>query len=541
MDPLWITAAFALGFAAQQGGLPPLVGFLMAGFVLKALGAEAGPLLDAIADMGVTLLLFCIGLKLKVKTLLRPEIWAGAGIHMVITILVFGTGLLVLGHTAAAFFPPLAFHHCLLIAFALSFSSTVFAVKVLEERAEATSFHGKVAVGILIVQDLLAVLFLTASTGKLPALWALPVVAGLFAIRPLLMQLMDRSGHGELMILCGFLLALVVGADLFERIGLKADLGALFVGVLLAPHPKAPELAKHLLGFKDFFLIGFFLSIGLAGLPTLADLGAAVLLAAAVPAKAALFFFLLTRFNLRARTALLASLSLANYSEFGLIVGAIAAANGWIGGEWLTITAVALSLTFVAAAPLNTHADRLYRRFATWLKPLETANRHPTDAPIDPGGARIAVFGMGRLGTSAYDAMAARHGEVVVGVDFDHATVEHHRSEGRNVIFGDPTDPDFWARTRPDRSVRLAMLALPKQAANLAAARQVRANGFTEMIAATAMFEDEIPQLEEAGVDKAFNIFSEAGLGFADHAGELLADQAGLAKGDEALKGPAGK
>ena len=539
MDPLWITAAFALGFAAQQGGLPPLVGFLTAGFVLKALGAEGGPLLASVADMGVTLLLFCIGLKLKIKTLLRSEIWAGAGIHMGITIVVFGAVLFGLGLAGTAFATPLNLRTCLLIAFALSFSSTVFAVKVLEERGETTAFHGKVAIGILIVQDLLAVLFLTASTGKLPSLWALPVVAGLFVIRPLLMLLMDRSGHGELMILCGFLMALVVGSHLFERVGLKADLGALFIGVLLAPHPKAPELAKHLLGFKDFFLIGFFLSIGLAGLPTLADLGTAVLLAAVVPAKAALFFFLLTRFNLRARTALLASLSLANYSEFGLIVGAIAAAKGWIGAEWLTITAVALALTFVAAAPLNTHADRLYRRFAAWLKPFETANRHPTDASIDPGGARIAVFGMGRLGTGAYDAMVARHGDVVVGVDFDHATVEHHREEGRNVIFGDPTDPDFWARTRPDRNVRLAMLAMPQQAANLAAARQVRAKGFAEMIIATALYEDEIPRLEEAGVDKAFNIYSEAGLGFADHGGELLAHHARQARMNETPGGNA--
>jgi len=522
VDPLWISAAFLFGFAARQVGLPPLVGFLLAGFTLNSLGVAGGSLLANIADMGVTLLLFTIGLKLRVKSLLRPEIWAGTGVHMVITVVVFGAGLYALGLAALTGFTSLDLKQSFLVAFALSFSSTVFAVKVLEERAEMASFHGRVAIGILIMQDLLAVIFLTVSTGKLPSLWSLLAVPGLFLLRPVLMLLMDRSGHGELMILCGFLMALVFGAGLFDLVGLKADLGALFVGILLAPHAKAPELAKHLLGFKDFFLIGFFLSIGLSGVPTPTTVAAALLLVAVMPFKAALFFLLLTRFKLRARTAVLASLNLANYSEFGLIVGAIAAANGWIGAEWLMITAIALSLTFVLAAPLNVHADRLYQRFSGTLRRFETRTRHPTDAPIDPGQAQIAVFGMGRLGTSAFDALVERYGDVVIGVDFDHETVRRHQAQGRNVIFGDPTDPDFWARTRPDRKLRLTLLAMPKQNANLAAARQVRAKGFTDLLAATALFDDEIPALEAAGVDTAFHFYTEAGIGFAAHADELL-------------------
>ena len=522
MDPLWILAAFLFGFVVRQIGLPPLVGFLMAGFALNAAGIEGSPLLENVADMGVTLLLFSIGLKLRIKSLLKPEIWAGAGIHMVISVLLFGAAMYALGIAGMAYFGPLDVKLALMVAFALSFSSTVFAVKVLEERAEMASFHGRVAIGILIMQDLLAVIFLTASTGKLPSLWAVLVVPGLFLIRPVLMRLIDRSGHGELMILCGFLMALVFGAGLFELVGLKADLGALFIGILLAPHAKASEMAKHLLGFKDFFLIGFFLSIGLSGVPTLATFGVALLFVAVMPVKVALFFILLTRFKLRARTALLASLNLANYSEFGLIVGAIATGNGWIDAQWLTVIAIALSLTFILAAPLNTHADRIYQRFGKTLRRFETNTRHPTDAPIDVGGAVIAVFGMGRLGTCAYDAMVERHGAVVIGVDFDHETVAYHQKAGRRVVFGDPTDPDFWARALAISQTRLTMLATPSQTANLAAVKQLRSKGFTGMIAATALFDDEIPDLEKAGVDAAFNLYGEAGLGLADHANELL-------------------
>ena len=186
-----------------------------------------------------------------------------------------------------------------------------------------SSLHGRVSIGILIMQDIFAVVFLTVSSGKIPSVWALAIPVALFVVRPILMAIMNRVGHGELLVLCGFFLAIVVGAMGFELVGLKADLGALILGVLVSNHPKASELAKSLYSLKDLFLVGFFLTIGPSGAPSLQTIGIALLLVAVVPLKAALFFFLLTKFRLRARTALLSSLSLANYSEFGLIVGAI--------------------------------------------------------------------------------------------------------------------------------------------------------------------------------------------------------------------------
>ena len=363
MNPgIWIVFAFIFGFAAKQVGLPPLVGFLVTGFVLNAMGMREGAVVVELSDMGVTLLLFSIGLKLHLRSLIRPEVWAGALIHIVITVMVFGLGIFALAVGGISLFSGLDVKVSLLVAFALSFSSTVFAVKVLEEKAEMTSLHGRVAIGILIVQDILAVLFLTASAGKLPSPWALLVPVVLFAIRPLLMKILDRCGHGELLILFGMIAALVIGAAGFELVGLKPDLGALILGVLIADHPKASELAKSLFSFKEIFLIGFFLKIGLSGAPSFEALGIAALFVLVVPFKVALFFLLLTRFKLRARTSLLGSFSLANYSEFGLIVGAIGTANGWIGNEWLVIIAIALSATFVLASPLNTAAHSIYAR-----------------------------------------------------------------------------------------------------------------------------------------------------------------------------------
>ena len=99
MEPAFLAIAFVLGFVARQVGLPPLVGFLAAGFALKALGFQSGPLLAQIADLGVILLLFSIGLKLKISTLLKPEVWAGASLHMAATVV--GFGLLIFALSAA--------------------------------------------------------------------------------------------------------------------------------------------------------------------------------------------------------------------------------------------------------------------------------------------------------------------------------------------------------------------------------------------------------------------------------------------------------
>jgi predicted Kef-type K+ transport protein len=527
MDPLLILIAFVFGFAVYRVGLPPLVGYLIAGFVLQALGIQGGENLEVIADMGVLLLLFTIGLKLKLKTLARPEIWAGASIHNLITVIGFGAVIFALGSAGFSAFAGLDFKLSLLVAFALSFSSTVFAVKALEDRGEMGSLHGRVSIGILIMQDIFAVLFLTFSTGKIPSPWAIVLVGGLIAARPLLIAMLNRVGHRELLLLFSIFLALGLGAAGFDFVRLKPDLGALFIGILIAGHPKAEEMSNALLSIKDLFLVGFFLNIGLAGAPTLQALGIASVLTVAVIFKAGLFFLLLSRFKLRARTALLATLSLANYSEFGLLVAAIAVKNGWIGPEWLITIAIALSISYIVASPLNSAAHRLYERWSQHLRPFETKTRHPDDQPLDPGDAEIAVFGIGRIGTAAYDDMRSRFGEIVIGIDFSSEVVEKHRQAGRNVIVGDATDHDFWERAIAGDSGKFhtVILAMPDHNANMNALEELTRRQFNGKIAVTAMFDDEVDQLKQAGAHATYNIYAEAGFGFAEHVSQIVGNE----------------
>lgn len=507
--------AFAFGLMFRYINLPPMVGFLVAGFILHLLGAENDAFLLAVADMGVTLLLFTIGLKLRIGTLARAEIWATTGLHMIASI-GFGVAmLLALGWAGVLLFDGLDFSSALIVAFALSFSSTVFAVKTLEDRGSLVSRYGQVAIGVLVMQDIAAVIFLAVSTGKLPSPWALGLLL-LIPGRHLLGYLMNASGHRELLTVFGFVMALG-GAALFELVGMKGDLGALIVGVLLAHHAKASELAKNLMSFKDVFLVCFFLTIGLTGLPTWDAAAAALILLAVVPLKILLFIYLLTRFRLRARGATFGGLVLGNYSEFGLIVAAIAIGADWLAADWLTVVALALSASFLFASPLNVSANELYLRYRSRLTRLEQAERLPGDEDINLAGNRILVFGMGRIGRAAYDEMAPHVEGQIIGIDLDEAEVARNVEDGRNAVLGDATNPEFWSRlsATPHREIEMILLAMPHHMANLDAAKRLRERGYQGPIVATALYPDQEEDLKANGIDEVFNIYAEAGTGAA--------------------------
>lgn len=514
-DVTWISLAFVLGFLVRIVNLPPLVGFLATGFVLNYLGITSGETLQKLADLGITLLLFTVGLKLNLKVLIRPQVWAVTVLHISIIIAVFGSLILALALMSVSLFSGLDLKISLVLAFALSFSSTVFVVKSLEDKGKMKSLHGRIAIGILVMQDLAAVIFLAISAGKLPSIWALLLFL-LIPLRPLLHHLLQKTGHGELLILYGLVLALG-GAELFELAGIKDDLGALVMGVLISTHPKSTEMAKSMMSFKDLFLVGFFLSIGMTGKLSPETLIIGLFLVPFLFIKSALFFTLMTRFKLRARTSLLASLNLANYSEFGLIVAAISVSNGWMDAQWLVVLAIALSLSFVIAAPLNNIDDKIYSQFrAFWMK-FQCKERLPDDMLLNTLGSTIAIFGMGRVGSGAYDKMREHHGETVVGIDFDSYQVKEHQLKGRKVLHGDPSDADFWEKIEQDHSIELVMLALPNLQANLDALEQLQRISFSGRIAAIARFPDEVKLLKQSGATAVFNIYTEAGVGFADH------------------------
>lgn len=514
-DVTWISLAFALGFLAKLINLPPLVGFLATGFILNYLGITSGETMQKLADLGITLLLFTVGLKLNLKILIKPQVWAVTVLHMSVIIVLFGMSIFGLVIMEVSIFSGLDLKSTLMLAFAFSFSSTVFVVKSLEDRGEMKSLHGRIAIGILVIQDLAAVIFLAASVGKLPSIWALLLFL-LIPLRPIFHYVLQKIGHGELLVLYGLVLALG-SAELFEIGGVKGDLGALVMGVLISTHPQSIEMAKSMMSFKDLFLVGFFLTIGMSGTLSLEVLMIGLLLVPFILIKSAFFFKLLTSFKLRARTSLLSSLNLANYSEFGLIVIAIGVSNHWMKADWLVVLAIALSFSFIIAAPLNNIDDKLYSQFRLFWMKFQRAERLPDDMLLDTLNSTIAIFGMGRVGSGAYDKMRENYGETVVGIDFDTYRVKKHQQKGRKVLHGDPSDADFWEKIEQDHSIKLVMLALPNLLANKDALEQLRRISFPGRITAIARYPEEVKILEQLGATAVFNIYTEAGVGFANH------------------------
>lgn len=520
-----VILALLAGVAARTVSLPPMVGYLAAGFALIPLQRFWPEMADInfepLVNIGVTLLLFCIGLKLQLQTLLRPFVWAVTCIHMSLLVLLFFALLVVLKTVGWTLLADVSWEQSLTIGFALSFSSTVFAVKVLEERGEMASMHGKAAIGVLVMQDIFAVAYLTVISGTIPSVYA-PVVLLLIPARGLLVALLKRSGHAELLVLAGIAIA-YGGYGLFEAVGLKGDLGALFIGAVLASSDKGKELAKALLTIKDLLLVGFFLSIGQYGLPSGDAWLMALLLVALVLIKPLLFFVLFARFKLRAQTSLFGALSLNHYSEFGLIVLAIAVQQGVLPETWLVILALALSFSFVVSSLINLQSNKLYSNMNHKLRRFQTTGRVAEQQPIDIGKAEILVMGMGRLGTGAYDYLKGSYGDTLVGFEENILKVDDHSRKGRSVLVGDASDRDLWQRL-PITQVKQVILALSNHSETVLVTNMLRELGYTGTIAAVAKFDDHLQELKELGVI-AFNYYSEAGAGFAEHVVSTLQEK----------------
>ena len=474
--------------------------------------AQTGPILDYVANLGVLILLFTVGLKLKLRQIGEPHVVGVSLLHFALSVALFTP-------IARLLFTP-DWTIALLVGIALAFSSTVLAAKMLEAKREMGNFHGRTAIGILIVQDIIALVVLAVFSGKVPEPWALLIFA-VPLLRPVLYRLLDLAGHDEVLILAGMAFALVIGGYGFELIGLKGEIGALVMGLLLSNHPRASELSNSLWSLKELFLVGFFLSIGMSGLPDWNAVVFALVVGVLLPLKAVAFFLLLVAFRLRVRTAFLSSLALGVYSEFGLIVAAgIPAAEPFI-----VPLAIAVSVSFLIGAPLNRLAHPLFERFEHRLQRFERPTRHPDEQPTDLGDADVLIFGMGRTGSAAYEALSEA-GLRPVGLDADAYKARAHGEAGRNVVFADAEDSNFWTGVGLDR-IKAAVLAMDDLEAKLIATRTLRAKGFTGPIVSHALHDEHVDRINDAGASRTYLTMREAGRSLAGHAIEATrADRA---------------
>ncbi|MDX1619157.1 MAG: cation:proton antiporter family protein [Balneolaceae bacterium] len=498
MDILWVGVAFLAGMLVSKIKLPPLVGYLAAGGILAWGGYEGGELLHEISHLGVLFLLFTVGLHLRFKNIIRPEVLGAGSLHLLITTAIFLPVCFLFGYSAIP---------AVIIALVLGFSSTVLAAKNLERRKELGAYHGRVAIGILILQDLVAIVLLALTGGSAPSPWSLALL-GIPLLRPAAIKLVELSGEEELKLLFGLMLA-IGGGSLFGALGLSSELGALVAGMLLSGHRQADELSQKLWALKEAFLVGFFLEVGLSGLPSLNDFYLVLAGLLILPLKAALFYGFFLVFKLRARTSFLATISLTSYSEFMLIAGSVAASAGLIPNGVIVGFALLVAISFALNAPLSIWEEQIWAGMESFLSRFQRDVKHPDQLSPSLGAAEYLVVGMGNAGRAAYDRLKSENKQVV-GMDIDPARIEDNLKAGRRVVYGDMQDTELW-RDMDLSSIRAVMIVLGTPEAKVNATRQMRERGFKGNIYALTMREDEFADLKDAGASAVCIPITQAG------------------------------
>jgi predicted Kef-type K+ transport protein len=521
IDALWLSIAFLSGLAMRKVSLPPLIGFLATGFFLNYFGFTDGNLQEVIAtlsDLGITLLLFTIGLKIKLSELFKKEVLVTTSVHMLLSTMGIGGVLFLLSYFSLPLFEGISLESAIVIGIALSFSSTVFIIKSLEQRGEITSRHGRFAIGVLIIQDLFAVLLLTFSKTEWPSIWVLTLPVYLYVVHFVLSRLLSHTGHGELLTVFGFFAPFIAGALAFDLVDLKYDLGALIVGMLLVKHDRSEELYDRMMSYKDFFLVGFFINIGLQGVPTWNNLVLAVILLVFVFFKGLLFFKLFSFFDLRARSNFLTSMHLSNYSEFGLIVGAVAVSSGLLTSDWLVTIALTMSFSFLLSSPVVERSYEIFERFKDRLQSWNRTSLEIDSQPFISGKVKYVVAGLGSIGMPAFLRLSEDLPRYVIGVDYNQDKINQMKEDGFDVVWGDTTDRDFWEESNWT-GVEFVILTMSDFASNSNSLKQInKLNNRSFKIAVISHYEDEKAKLEELGADFIYNYKTEVGEDFAEHA-----------------------
>eukprot|EP00820_Chromera_velia_P001635 Cvel_2879.t1-p1 / transcript=Cvel_2879.t1 / gene=Cvel_2879 / organism=Chromera_velia_CCMP2878 / gene_product=K( ) efflux antiporter 5, putative / transcript_product=K( ) efflux antiporter 5, putative / location=Cvel_scaffold113:127129-128754(-) / protein_length=542 / sequence_SO=supercontig / SO=protein_coding / is_pseudo=false len=501
---------------------PLIVSFIAVGILAgpSALNiARSDEYIDLLAELGIAVLLFLVGLKLDlnlVRTLGPVALMTGLGQVAFTTIFGFLIGL------ALGLDPVTAIY----VAIALTFSSTIIIVKLLSDKREIDSLHGRIALGFLIVQDIVVVLAMImlsaigvgaqsdsalADIASVFGYGALMLVAiGLF-IRYLANPLMERlSRSPELMISFAIGWAALLAA-LGHYFGFGKELGGLLAGVSLASTPFREAIAARLAALRDFLLLFFFIALGASlDLGVLGDnIGAALVFSVFVLVGNPLIVLaIMGAMGYRRRTGFLAGLTVAQISEFSLIFMAMGVSIGHVAGDAMGLVTLVGLITIAASTYMITWSHQLYGMVEPLLAPFERTGAGGEEDGWRPraGNADAIVFGLGRYGLTIAEELGEA-GLTVLGVDFDPDAVRQARARGIPVMFGDATDPEFVAHLPLD-GVRWAVSAVPEHDTGIthddprrSLMRALADAGYAGRIAVAVHSEAGRQRLEKAGAD----------------------------------------
>jgi monovalent cation:proton antiporter-2 (CPA2) family protein len=429
---------------ARLGAVP---GFLVAGVVVGPSGLAAIDNVSEIrylAEIGVVLLLFVIGIELKPSRLwlMRRQVFGLGSAQVLFTGAVLGAAALLIFAM-----PPST---AILVGPALALSSTAFVLQILASQKLLTTQYGRSSIAVLLLQDLavvplLALIPLLAAPGKSigadvglallesVAILALVVVAGRYLLHPLLHRV-ARAGSPEVFTASAVLI--VLGAAMAtEHAGLSMAMGAFLAGLLISESAYRHQVMAEIQPFRGLLLGLFFMSMGMSfnlGLLLANPLGAILLTAMLIALKVAILLPLSRLFGLSWRPALAVALLLAQSGEFALVLFALAWQKGLLTGAMFEQLLLVVLLSMMVTPVLAHFAHRLV------AIPQSSAAQGAEEEPH--AAAPIVLVGFGRVGHRIGEILA-RAGQPFVALDSDPALIARYRGRGNPVYFGDMRSP----------------------------------------------------------------------------------------------------
>lgn len=528
-NPFYETA-FVLLVSAIVGAIglwlrqPLIVAFIAVGILVgpSAFGwVIPSEDMELLAELGIALLLFVVGLKLDlhlIQSMGSVALATGLGQVAFTSIVGFLISLL-LGFT------PLTAGY---IAVALTFSSTIIIVKLLSDKREIDSLHGRIALGFLIVQDLVVVLVmigLSALGGDAdlsPGMTLLQLVlkggllllgvGGMMAfVLPKLLNHLARSQ--ELLLVFAIAWAVTLSA-LSEILGFSSEVGAFLAGISLASTHYRDAIGSRLVSIRDFLLLFFFVNLGahldlhLLG----AQIGPALVLSLFVLiGNPTIVMAIMGYMGYRKRTSLLSGLTVAQISEFSLILAALGLSLGHIDEETVGLITLVGLITIGVSTYMILYSHLLYEQLSSILSIFERRIPHREEAGdtyFSATEADIIVYGLGRYGGWLVNSLSSK-GLVVHGVDFDPENVRRWRKQGFLVHYGDAEDPEYPSHL-PLNAVKWVVSSIPGLEVNLTLLKALQNYGYKGKLAVTVHQEHEHQALQTYEVDLILRPFVDA-------------------------------
>jgi len=538
-----LAIAAGIGAVGHRLRQPLIVSFLAVGILAGPSGLsliESQDKIGLLANIGISLLLFLVGLKLDlniIRSVGPVALATGLGQVVFTSLIGFFIALAMdLSVVGAAY-----------VAVALTFSSTIIIVKLLSDKKEIDSLHGRIAVGFLLVQDIAAILAmigLTAlggdiSDGRSSVAQAFLILGkglaflGLIAVlmRYVLPGLLARLARShELLVLCAIAWAILLAA-LGDALGFSKEVGAFLAGVSIASTDYREAIGARLVTLRDFLLLFFFIDLG-ARLE-IGQLGsqigkAAVFSPFVLIGNPLIVMVIMGVMGYRRRTGFMAGLAVAQISEFSLILGALGVNLGHIDMNDMGLITLVGVVTICASTYMILYSGKLYAWLSPFLKVFERKNPYreaETGESAAKGGSEIVLLGLGNYGGEIAARLLER-GKSVLGVDFDPQTLSLWRERGLPVVYGDGGDPELLDILPVDRA-RWVVSTVRDLDLNTTLLRLLKGRRFGGKTAVAARDENEAATLRAGGAHVTFLPYHDA----AEYASDALAEGPQLLRG----------